>query len=124
MPAAVREMPVGDGHIQPSGSREELPPMAKVTHDIAYQDRQYLWSFSPAADMTGAYEDQYDLERLLKTPTKAMAAQCLTSQISYWFDKGTQDGGTTQVADLLRTDPKVRAIYKRHVGMLSDDEDE
>lgn len=98
--------------------------MAKVTHEIAYRDRQYLWKLCPAADMTGGYEDQGDLERLLKTPTKAMAAQCLSSQIDYWFRKGTEDGGEEQVADFLRTDPHVRDIYERHVGALADDEDE
>lgn len=98
--------------------------MAKVTHEMAYRDRQYLWNICPAADMTGGYEDQGDLERLLKTPTKSMAAQCLSRQIEYWFQKGTEDGSETQVADLLRTDTNVRDIYNRHVGILSDDEDE
>lgn len=96
--------------------------MSKITHEIAYRDRQYLWSISPAADMTGAYVDQHDLERLLEKPTKAMAVYCLSNQIEYWFQKGTEDGGETQVAEMLRTDSEVRAIYERHVGMLSDDE--
>ncbi|MBA1280288.1 hypothetical protein [Stutzerimonas stutzeri] len=96
--------------------------MSRTTHAIAYRDRQYLWRFSPARDMTGAYVDQQDLERLLEKPTKTMAVRCLENQIEYWFQAGTEDGGKTQVAELLQTDAEVRAIYERHIGTLPDDE--
>lgn len=95
--------------------------MSKTTHEIALRDHTYLWSISPAADMTGGYEDQQDLAQLLANPTKAVAIRCLVRQIDYWFEKGTDDGGKDQVADLLRSDMEVRSIYERHVGLLSDD---
>ena len=34
-----------------------------------------------------------------------------------------RDGGNQQVEELLETDPMVRAIYERHVGMLDDTDD-
>lgn len=98
--------------------------MARMTHEVALADHKYLWSFSPASDMTGGYEDQNDLDRMLEHPTKAMAVKCLTDQIEYWFERGTEDGGKAQVQDLLRTDAKVRAIYQRHVGPLDDETDD
>lgn len=42
-----------------------------------------------AADMTGSYVDQNDLAKLLRSPTKATAKQCLCAQIEYWFQVGT-----------------------------------
>lgn len=98
--------------------------MKKITHEIALRDRQYLWEYGPGADMTGAYEDQHDLEELLKSPTKATAARLLRRQIEYWFDRGTDDGGKALVKELLRSDPEVQLIYERHIGFLDDDDDE
>ncbi|MDU8350895.1 hypothetical protein RYA05_03185 [Pseudomonas syringae pv. actinidiae] len=95
--------------------------MSKTTYEIAYRDHRYLWSIGPAADMTGGYEDQQDLARLLANPTKAVATRCLVRQIDYWFDKGTDDGGQDQVTQLLQSDLEVRAIYERHVGILFGD---
>lgn len=97
--------------------------MAKVAYEVAYRDHKYLWGFGPAYDMTGGYEDQNDLARMLKTPTKSMAAKCLTSQIIYWFERGTEDGGKQEAERLLETDSEVRAIYERHVGTLPDADD-
>ena len=98
--------------------------MARITHDIAYRDRQYLWHIGPASDMTGAYVDQGDLERMLENPSKATAVKCLLRQIEYWFQAGTEDGGQAETAESLKTDPKVREIYERYIGDLShDDED-
>lgn len=98
--------------------------MAKVVYEVAYRDHKYLWALGPAHDMTGGYEDQGDLALMLKTPTKAMATKCLTGQIKYWFQMGTENGGRQQVVELLETDPMVRAIFERHVGMLDDTDDE
>lgn len=98
--------------------------MAKITYEVAYRDRQYLWSISPARDMTGGYVDQEDLERMLKTPTKAMAAKCLRAQIEYWFERGTESGAERHVSELLESDDEIRAIYSRHVSRLEDLEDD
>lgn len=63
--------------------------MAKATYEQAYADHSYLWkTYGPASDMTGAYVDQEDLERLLRSPTKATARDCLVDQIEYWFFTG------------------------------------
>lgn len=98
--------------------------MAKVAYDVAYRDHQYLWAIGSAYDMTGGYVDQDDLKRMLKTPTKTMAAKCLSNQINYWFQSGTEQGVNQQVEGLLETDPMVRAIYERHVETLSDADDD
>lgn len=98
--------------------------MAKISYEVAYRDHKYLWAFGPAYDMTGGYEDQGDLDRMLQTPTKSMAVKCLSDQINYWFQRGTEEGGNQQVEGLLETDPMVRAIYERHVGMLSHTDDD
>jgi len=98
--------------------------MAKITYEVAYRDHKYLWSISPARDMTGGYVDQEDLERMLKTPTKAMAAKCLSSQIQYWFERGTESGAEQHVSELLESDDEIRAIYSRHVGRLEDRDDD
>jgi len=97
--------------------------MKKITHEVALRDREYLWTYGPGADMTGAYEDQHDLEELFKSPTKATAARLLRKQIEYWFDRGTDDGGKPLVQELLRTDPEVKLIYERYIGFLEDEED-
>lgn len=82
----------------------------------AYKDHKYLWSIGPAVDMTGSYVDQEDLARMLETPTKAMAAQCLCSQIEYWFDVGPDNGKdrAMNVGELIRTNERVREIAERH----------
>lgn len=98
--------------------------MPKIAYEVAYRDHKYLWAVGPAYDMTGGYEDQGDLDRMLKTPTKSMAVKCLSDQINYWFQRGTEEGGIQQVERLLETDPMVRAIYERHVGMLPDTDDD
>lgn len=98
--------------------------MKIVPYEVAFRDWSYLWSFCCASDMTGGYEDQNDLASLLKSPTKPTAAKCLSRQIQYWFQAGTEDGGKAQADGLLETDLEVRAIYERHVGFLDCDEDE
>lgn len=68
--------------------------MARLTYEQALEDHAYLWDFyGPAADMTGGYVDQDDLARLLRSPSKATARDCLVSQISYWFSVGPESGG-------------------------------
>lgn len=60
-------------------------------YDQAYADWNYLWTeYGPASDMTGGYVDQDDLARLLKSPTKTTAADCLDNQIIYWFQVGPE----------------------------------
>lgn len=96
-----------------------------MKYEQALADWQYLWKISPAYDMTGGYEDQCDLERMLMTPTKRMAAKCLSSQVEYWFQAGPTDDPCGQpysyderqaaIVMLIGTDPEVHAIYSRHV---------
>jgi hypothetical protein len=63
-----------------------------MTYEEAYDAHTYLWrTYGPAADMTGAYVDQGDLARLLKSPTKKTAKDCLDRQIRHWFNAGTDD---------------------------------
>lgn len=82
----------------------------RITYEQAYADRQYLWeTFGPADDMTGAYVDQDDLEALLRSPTKATAARCLRSQITYWFETGPYDKSGVD-----RDDPELMAIAERY----------
>ena len=81
----------------------------------ARRDHEYLWSFGPAQDMTGGYVDQEDLERLLKNPTKKMAAQCYCDQIQYWLEAGPDEtfAAPWQGGD-WKTDRRVKAIAERH----------
>jgi hypothetical protein len=68
--------------------------MTKVSYDQAYSDHRYLWeTYGPADDMTGGYVDSHDLDRLLKSPTKATARDCLVDQINYWFETGPDSMG-------------------------------
>lgn len=82
--------------------------MRRITYEQAYADHQYLWAIAPAKDMTGAYVDQNDLARLLASPTKTTARQCLQSQINHWFNYGPDcpDEG-------WREDAKVHEIAER-----------
>ena len=83
-----------------------------MTYEQARADHEYLWStYAPADDMTGAYVDQDDLDRLLKSPTKAMARKCYMAQIHYWFDAGPD---TALPLDDWRNDPEVAVIAERH----------
>jgi hypothetical protein len=60
-----------------------------TTYEQAYSDHCYLWQeYGPAEDMTGGYVDQEDLAKLLKSPTKATARDCLVNQIDHWFMVG------------------------------------
>lgn len=100
--------------------------MAKITYEQAFEDHSYLWEiYGPADDMTGAYTDQEDLARLLKSPTKATARDCLERQIEYWFQAGPDHTHSAQdsVSTLIENDPMVREIAIRY-GIIDDYDDE
>lgn len=85
--------------------------MARMSYDQARADHEYLWeTYAPAEDMTGAYVDQDDLARLLKSPTKATARDCYCDQIHHWFQVGPEQGATGN----WRSDSAVFEIAERH----------
>ncbi|HJV53066.1 MAG TPA: hypothetical protein VJ652_16485 [Noviherbaspirillum sp.] len=90
--------------------------MAKITYEQAYADHAYLWAIAPAEDMTGGYVDQDDLKRLLRSPTKATARDCLCGQIDYWFQKGPDLSRRdhTDWRTLLDEHPRLAVIAKRY----------
>lgn len=68
-----------------------------------------------ALDMTGGYVDQNDLDRLLKSPTKATAKECLKRQIDYWFQVGTEEcTAHDNVAKLLERYPQAASIAEKY----------
>ncbi len=77
----------------------------------AYNDHCYLWDIASAADMTGGYVDQEDLAKLLKNPTKKQAEECLTDQITYWFQVGPDPYDAP--LEFWR-DRRVKAIARRY----------
>ena len=85
-----------------------------ITYAQAYKDHSYLWAIAPADDMTGAYVDQEDLEKLLAMPTKATARDCLVNQIEYWFERGP---------DRHLVDQPVEGTYESIVSMYPEVED-
>lgn len=97
----------------------------KITYEQARADHEYLWdTYGPADDMTGGYEDQYDLAKLLKNPSKKTALDCYSRQIAYWFDKGPQANsgmGDTTWENINWHDFKVIDIAVRH-GLISEDD--
>lgn len=100
--------------------------MARITYEQALSDHDYLWEIAPADDMTGGYEDQNDLARLLRSPTKATARDCLCSQIEYWFFKGPDSMTFRRLRswrDLIPQYPRLVEIAERH-DCADDDEQE
>ncbi len=86
-----------------------------VTYEQARSDHEYLWkTYGPAQDMTGAYVDQTDLWRLLKSPTKATARNCYVDQIHFWFENGCDCGCTPTNAEDLMDDVMVAEIAARY----------
>ena len=88
-----------------------------MTYEQSLKDWKYLFEdIAPAGDMTGGYVDQEDLDKLLKSPTKRTAKDCLESQIGYWFQHGPDlgDGGYTEcqvtLQRLISEDDRVREI--------------
>jgi hypothetical protein len=101
---------------------------SRITYDQAYRDREALWNIGPANDMTGAYEDQGDLEKLLAKPSKVTARNCLIDQIDYWFTVGIDDGGkggSKEARDrAINTDRGIADIAKRygHWELITNEE--
>lgn len=85
-------------------------------YEQAYADHSYLWKIGAGYDMTGAYVDSEDLDKMLKTPTKKMATECLCSQISHWFVSGFDRGDSyrQEAQSMINSDFKVREIAERH----------
>lgn len=85
----------------------------RLSCEQAFKDWSYLWTaYGPAHDMTGAYVDQGDLDKLLRSPTKATARDCLVSQIRYWFSVGPDcdrspkgDAQVEEIADRYGCEP-------------------
>ncbi len=63
-----------------------------MSYKQAYEDHKFLFGIGAASDMTGGYVDSEDLDKLLKSPTKKTAESVLWSQITYWFQVGTEAG--------------------------------
>lgn len=82
------------------------------SYDQVRADWEKLWSIDSAHDMTGGYVDSEDLERMLKTPTKKMAASCMTRQIDHWFSVGTESCGPSE--HFINSDSEVRDIAERY----------
>ena len=94
-----------------------------MKYEEVYEDWFYLFeNIAVANDMTGGYEDAYDLNALLKSPTKATAKRCLLRQIDYWFTAGIEFNdkhcGKT-VFDLIDEYPKIKDIAEKYKIDLS-----
>ena len=86
-----------------------------MNYDQAYKDHCYLWSIAPADDMTGAYVDQDDLDKLLESPNKKTAKECLCKQINYWFQVGPDPFDANPDPQYhIDNDPVVAEIAERH----------
>lgn len=99
--------------------------MGNISYEQARKDHEYLWSIAPAHDMTGAYVDQEDLQKLLRSPTKATARDCYLAQIEFWFQSGPDVGDGN--GDIPWDDPRVLEIAIRHNirgAPIPDDEDD
>lgn len=92
-----------------------------MTYEEVYEDWKYLWDIAPADDMTGGYEDQYDLERLLKKPNKQTAKYCLERQMGYWFQAGPDPFEVTRVYSVLKEDyPRIEQIRVKYDFQVRD----
>ncbi len=89
--------------------------MKVITYEQAYKDHSYLWvTIGAAFDMTGGYVDQDDLNKLLYSPTKKTAKECLCGQIAYWFDVGIDEYRQISFESILREYPEIEKIMERH----------
>lgn len=89
------------------------------TYDEVRKDWETLWAINPAYDMTGGYVDQYDLDKLLKSPTKTIAKECMLDQMRYWFHVGpdvqtSPRKSREKLEHLLRHSPEVVAIKQKY----------
>ncbi len=88
-----------------------------VSYHEVREDWKTLWDICCANDMTGAYVDSEDLDKMLETPTKAMAVQCMKRQIDYWLDVGIED--TSQTLDeLMVMYPQIIPIADKYGYLL------
>lgn len=91
-----------------------------MTYDEVFKDWSYLYDeIAPAHDMTGAYEDQHDLDRLLRSPSKYTAKKCLIRQIEYWFQAGPDVSANyfkskRELERLIESDPEVMRIGEKY----------
>ena len=92
-----------------------------MKHAEVLEDWKYLFEhYEPAHDMTGGYVDQHDLDELLKTPTKRVAAKILCRQIYYWFTVGPSsipddyNVCRAKLAELIETDPRVAELKEKY----------
>lgn len=83
-----------------------------MTYNQIRSDHEYLWAYGEAEDVSGAYVDQDDLKRLLRSPNKITAQQCYESQIIYWFNIGPDK--SSRAGSGWKTDPMVREIARRY----------
>jgi len=98
---------------------------AKVSYDQTRLDHDYLWqTYGPAYDMTGGYDEDRDMEMLLRNPSKSTAIECYCSRIRYWFEIGPQVNSPTgelSGGDIDWHDFKVIDIAVRH-GFISEED--
>lgn len=86
-----------------------------ITYQQALSDRQYLWqTYGPAYDYNGAYIVENDLDKLLKSPTKRTATECLCDQIVYWYEAGPENKFVRDPSRINWEDPKIQEIAERH----------
>lgn len=91
-----------------------------MTYEEVLKDWDYLWSISAADDMTGAYADQEDLDRMLRNLTKTMAKRFMVSQIDYWFQSGpdrhNEPRGYFELVQEYEELETIREKYDSHLG--------
>lgn len=94
-----------------------------ITYEQARKDHEYLWSkYAPAFDMSGAYVDQDDLDRLLRNPSKKTARAIYCAQINYWFrvgpdffeDRLSSKERQFELQKLIAKDIKLKQIASRY----------
>ncbi len=89
-----------------------------MNYEETYKDHKYLFDIGPASDMTGGYVDSEDLGYMLKNPSKKGAVRCLSRQIDYWFQVGTENGvgfnDGKMPCELVDEYPLIKEIADRH----------
>jgi len=90
-----------------------------MTYEQVLKDWQVLFEdIGMARDMTGGYVESEDLIKLLKSPSRATAKDCLKRQIKYWLEKGPDfnfiNGGVKTYQEICEEYPIVRKIENRY----------
>lgn len=86
-----------------------------MTYDEVFKDWSYLFDEIGAAyDMTGGYVDSEDLDKMLKSPNKKTAKECMINQIVYWLDVGTEQDGLHSASKYINSDDRVNEINERY----------